>query len=285
MEYYTDKVIFVTGASSGLGEAIVRHLHKSCRCKIVASSRSADKLERSFTKSIGINSCIKFISLDLEDTDSGIANSVRNANNQFGSIDVLINCAGIGFRGIVSETTSAVDRRMMQVDYFGQVIVLKSLLTLWEQAHFRSGHIVQISSVQGYFGMGGRAPYSAAKHALVGFIDSLRAEIDFAGNIKVSIVSPGYIATNHSTNAISGNGSVFSDKEESHGYSADYVAARTLTKAAKGDREIVVAYIKVKLLIIIRYMFPGLCFRILRAKHSGSRESFMTSIVKWLFRI
>jgi len=284
MNYYSDKVVLVTGASSGLGLALVEKLLVVPRCRVIASSRSTTKLYNI----LGNHENLQTFRLDLESTDDQIEADISCAFELFGTIDIAVNCAGMGFRGKVDETKSEVDRRIMQVDYFGQIAVIKALISEWLTRGFTGKHIIQVSSVQGYFGLGERAPYSASKHALVGFIDSLRAEVDDlspTSPVKVSLVSPAYIATNHSTNAVTGDGSTYNLKDESTvmGFPPQQVASMTLLKASRGDREIVIADSKIRMLMMIRSLFPLLAFQLLRVKYLGEKESFLKTVFKWLF--
>jgi dehydrogenase/reductase SDR family protein 7B len=284
MDYYSGKVILVTGASSGLGLSIVDALLSTPRTRVVACSRSPTKIANLY----GYQDNLRTVMLDLESSENDISNSINGAISLFGFIDVVINCAGVGFRGRVDETLGDVDRKIMQVDYFGQTAIIKCMLAEWKRLNQSSCHIIQIASVQGYFGLPERAPYSAAKHALVGFIDSLRAEVDDLtgeSRIKVTLVSPGYIATNHSSNALTGDGSYYNKKDESNaaGYPPERVARTALEETANGKREVVIANSNVKLLIYIRHMFPTLSFRLIRNRYMSKAESFLISVMRWLF--
>ena len=284
MEYYEAKVVMITGAGSGLGLSLVQTLVCVPGCRIIACGRSEGRLRDAFGRYPQVSIC----TMDLEWSDSKISDTIHDAYRCHGPVDILINSAGVGFRGLVAETISEVDRRVMQVDYFGQVSVVKSFLSANKEKGSSRCHIIQISSVQGYFGLAERAPYAAAKHALVGFIDSLRSEVDcldHRSKCVVSLVSPGYIATNHSCNAITGDGSLYAHSDETTvgGWSPDEVASSTLREAALGKREIILADIKIKFLLLIRSVFPHLCFRLIRNRFQNSRQSTLSCILKWLF--
>lgn len=280
--------MLITGASSGLGLSLLRQLEGEGADTIIASSRSVSNLQK-IVRDLGLDTNrVKCQALDLESSDSDIHKAVEEASEWVpNGIDVVINCAGMGFRGRVDETLGDIDRRIMQVDYFGQVAVIKSIMRCWSRAGKPRGHVVQVSSVQGYFGLGERAPYAAAKHALVGFIDSLRVELSsypHGDDFRVTLVSPGYIATGHSSNALTGDGTIYAKEDESTatGYSPDYVASQVLKHLALGTPEVVIADFKIRLLIILRSLFPGLCFRLLRDRYMGKKEAFLVSFVKWL---
>jgi dehydrogenase/reductase SDR family protein 7B len=289
MQYYQDKIVLLTGASSGLGQSILKLLSNKPGCCIVACSRNEDDLKRRINESNRVAS-IDVVHLDLESTDEEIDAAMLQCYKKFDGIDTVINCAGMGFRGKIDETTLETDRRLMQVDYFGQVAVIKGVIRLWNKHAVRRGDIIQVSSVQGFLGLGERAPYSAAKHAMGGFIDSLRVEMDsYPGpsDRKVIHVCPGHIATNHSINAIVGNGSKYNqaDSTTSEGYNPDFVAEELLKRASVGEREIIIAPAKVRLLLKVRSVAPLLCFRLLRNTWLGKRENFVISIVKWFLAI
>ncbi|EEQ99740.1 short-chain dehydrogenase, putative, partial [Perkinsus marinus ATCC 50983] len=125
-------------------------------------------------------------------------------------VDVLFNCAGVGYRGTALDTSMEVLREHMQVNFFGQVAIVKGLLPKWyETAKCRKfpPHLVQVSSVQGKFGQGGRSAYAAAKHAQLGYFDSLRSEMEAVGIGRVTMCLPGYINSEHSENAMLSDGS------------------------------------------------------------------------------
>ena len=290
MDYYRGKSILITGASSGLGLAIVSALCDVPGCSIIACLRNVDKLKTQINSWPNHVATISYLTVDLESSDNEIAAMVTQAFSQNGRVDVLINCAGIGFRGFIADTLSNVDRQVMQVDYFGQIAVIKALLKVWQLHENAGGDIIQISSVQAFFGLGERAPYSAAKHALAGFIDSLRVELDsfpMESRIRVIHVCPGYIRTNHSLNSITSDGKSYNkqDLSTTDGYDPSYVADELLIRASRGEREIIIAPFKIKLLILFRALFHTLVFRLLRLRLTGVRESFLETVAKWTFGI
>lgn len=251
--------------------------------------RNKQKME-GLIRDLSVVANIQIAHLDLEEADDLLARDVSCAFNIFGGVDVLVNCAGMGFRGRIEDTTSETDRRIMQVDYFGQVIVVKTLLKLWKSSGAVRGDIIQISSVQAFFGLGDRGPYSAAKHAMTGFIDTLRVETDsYPSNSYFRVINalPGYIATNHSTNALVADGSTYnkSDPSTIGGYDPHYVASEILMRASQGDREIIIAPMKVKILIILRSLSPSLCFRLIRNMFLKKRENLVSTLIRWLFNV
>jgi dehydrogenase/reductase SDR family protein 7B len=287
MQFYENRTVLLTGATSGLGLSILETLAPIKGCRVVAGVRNTAKMNE-ICKSINRAGNIRVCHIDLENSDDVLRRDVEDAFQVFDGIDIVVNCAGVGFRGSVTDTTSETHRRIMQVDYFAQTVLTKTVLNLWETSGSLRGDIIQISSVQAFFGLGGRAPYSAAKHAMIGFIDSLRAEIDSYPRescFRVMNVLPGYIATNHSTNALVGDGSTYekSDPTTADGYQPSYVASELLLRASRGEREIIIAPFKVRLLITFRALAPSLCFRLIRNMYLGRRESLFSTIFGWLF--
>ncbi len=198
---FKDKVIWITGASSGIGEGLAYAFARR-GARLILSSRNQHELEK--VK----NSCepgteILVLPLDVASFDI-IPETAKKAIQHFGRIDLLINNAGISQRALIKETTFETEKKIIEVNYLGTVAVTKAVLpAMLEQ---QSGHIVTISSVMGKFGAPWRSAYSASKHALQGWFDSLRAEVA-KDNIKVTIICPGYVRTNVTINALKGDGS------------------------------------------------------------------------------
>lgn len=139
----------------------------------------------------------------------------------------------------------------------------------------KEGHIVFMSSVQGLIALPERSAYSASKHALQAFADSLRAEVA-QYNLYVSVVSPGYVKTQLSVNALTGTGSTYGQKDENteNGYPASYVAEKTVKAVVQKQKEVVIATLLPKVAIFIRRFVPGLYFYIMtkRAKKIGFKK-------------
>ncbi len=229
MRTFQDKVIWITGASSGIGEALAREM--SARgAKLILSSRRMAELER-VKGTCAHPDSVHILPLDLTDSKS-LDEKVGTAITFFGHIDIMVHNGGISQRSLVADTGIAVHREVMELNYFSYILVTKALLP-----HFierRSGYIVVTSSVMGKIGTPMRAAYAAAKHALHGYFDCLRAEVERYG-IKITILTPGYIHTPIAV--ISGDGSFLSSTSEqiSGGIPADK-AARQIIKAIRNER-------------------------------------------------
>lgn len=195
-----DKVVWITGASSGIGEALVYKYHKA-GAKLIISSRNRDELFRVKTNCKGaIN--IHVLSLDLEQTES-LPQKATEALRIFGKIDILINCGGISQRSLALETTAETEEKIMRVNFWGTVTLSKAVIPAMIQNG--GGQVVCISSLVGKFGTKFRSAYSASKHALHGYFDSLRSEI-YDKNISITLICPGFIKTNVSMNAMTADG-------------------------------------------------------------------------------
>jgi short-subunit dehydrogenase len=255
-----DKVVWITGASSGIGEALARAF-ASEGAKLVLSSRRMEELER-VKKSIGANdkNCL-ILSLDLQNT-SGVESLTQQVISKFGQIDILVNNGGISQRSLTKETPLEIDRKIMEINFFGTVALTKSVLP--HMLKRKSGNIIVISSVAGKFGFFLRSAYSASKHALHGFFESLRMEV-YNDNVKVLIVCPGKIRTSISLNAITENGGKHNvmDESQEQGMSAEACAAQILDALKKNKKEILIGGKETRA-VWLKRMFPTLFTEMIR---------------------
>jgi len=201
---FKDKVIWITGASSGIGEALAELLFKQ-GARLVLSSNEPDELERVRKKLNATDERILIKPLDLGDSES-MTQHTDEVIGYFSGIDILINNGGISQRAEAVDTDLAIDRKVMEIDYFGQIALTKAVLPLMMKK--RAGHIVVTTSVMGLYTAPLRSAYCAAKHALHGFFDTLRTEV-WRNNIHVTLVCPAAVLTSISKNALTGNGGRF----------------------------------------------------------------------------
>ena len=261
MATLSNKVIWVTGASSGIGEALVRVLAEKNN-KIILSSRKIEALEKvkaSLTESAQENT--RILPLDLAQPDT-LNEKAREALALFGRIDVLIHSGGISQRAMALDTKIEVDRRLMEVNYFAAVILTKAVLPSMIDNGF--GQIVSISSLVGKIGSPLRSGYAASKHALHGFFDSVRAE-NFMKNIVVTLVIPGFVKTNVSINALTEDGKALDqmDAELEKGMTAEQCARKIIKGAEKEKNELLIGG-KETFVVYIKRFFPGVLARIVR---------------------
>jgi short-subunit dehydrogenase len=233
MNAFQNKVIWITGASSGIGEALA-YAFSTEGALLILSSRRVEELER-VKKACAHPDQVTIIPLDLLDTTALEARTAQ-AIAAFGHIDIMVHNGGISQRSLVIETGLDVHRRVMELDYFSYIALTRHLLPHF--AERKSGHFVVTSSVMGKLGTPMRSSYAAAKHALHGFFDCLRAEVSYL-NIKVTLLTPGYIRTNISQNAITKDGAPLASLSENieKGLAPDRAAAQILKAISKGKFE------------------------------------------------
>lgn len=232
--FFENKVVWITGASSGLGEALAKKF-ASEKAKLILSSRRESELQRVKKE------CAKFISeknililpLDVAElSNAGV--ETQKVMQKFGRIDILVNNAGIAQRSYAGDTSIEVERKIMEINYFGSIILTKAVLQVMRKQ--KSGNIVAVSSVMGKLGYPGRSSYSASKHALHGYFESMRIEEQF-NNIKVHIICPGYVKTNVSMNAVNEKGERYNkmDKGQEKGMEPR-LAAKKILIAIRNNR-------------------------------------------------
>ena len=233
---FAGKIAWVTGASSGIGEALARGL-AARGAAIILSGRRIDALRR-VADEIGAAS----LPLPFEATDyEALPQIVEAAQGWRGGVDCLIHCAGVSQRSLAVDTEFAVYRSLMEVDFFAPLRLTQ--LVLPAMVERRSGQIAIVSSVAGKIGLPLRTGYCAAKHACVGYFDALRAEVETAYGIGVSVILPGSVRTNIAINALTANGTQFgrTDANIEKGMSAQSAAEHIIAGLEAGKREILVA--------------------------------------------
>ena len=200
--YFKQKRIWITGASSGIGEALCKALAAQ-GAHLIISARNERELQRVAAECASAGAASVLVQpLDLADS-AAIPAIAQRVLQQIGKLDILINNGGISQRSLAKDTGIDVDQRIMNVNYIGTVALTKAVLP--SMLLHQLGHFVTVTSLTGKFGAPLRSTYAASKHALHGFFDSLRAELHHTP-IKVTLVCPGYVRTNISINALTGDG-------------------------------------------------------------------------------
>ena len=251
---FTNKIVWITGASSGIGKALAIELSKQ-NVQLILSSRNEAKLKQVKTACEN-SSNVKVLPLDLEDYIN-LSAKTSEALKLFGSIDVLFNNGGISQRSLAKDTAIEVDKRIMDINYLGTVALTKALLPHFIEKN--SGCFVVTTSIVGKIGTPLRSSYSASKHALHGFFDSLRAEV-YKNNIKVTLACPGFVQTNVSLNALTGDGTPQKkmDSATKNGLTSDHFV-KLLLKAVKREKEeVYIGGFKEKLAVYVKRFFPKL---------------------------
>lgn len=222
-----DQVVWITGASSGIGEALAYQLAEK-GAVLILSARSTHELARVVANCRAeLRQYINIIPLDLEKPET-LQEAVASAFALRGHIDILINNGGISQRSLAADTSLSVYRKLMEVNYFGTIALTQHLLP-----HFierGQGHYATVTSIVGKIGSPYRSGYAASKHALHGYFDSLRAE-HHKDNIVVSMVCPGFVNTAISRNALTGDGSPLgqTDRAQAEGMSVEFCAQKIIS--------------------------------------------------------
>lgn len=252
------QVVWITGASSGIGAALAEAFSRR-GAHVVLSARRHEELEAVRRR------CERpddhFV-LPLDMASADFVQATADVLARFGRIDVLINNAGISQRSRVAETVIDVDRRIMEVNYFGVVALTKAVLPVMQRQ--KSGDIVVISSMVGLISTPLRSTYAASKHALHGFFEALRAE-EHDNGIRILMVCPGAIATDVSLHALAGDGSEHGvmDALQQGGMSPAACAAQILRAMAQGRAQVVVAG-RERLAVSLFKFAPSLYRRLVR---------------------
>lgn len=253
------KVVWITGASSGIGEALAAAFAREGSVLVLSSRRPAE-LERVRQNLVRPD---EHFCLPLDLAQSGAFPALTDqVLGKFGRVDILVNNGGVSQRALAADTLLAVERTMMEVNYFGTVALTKAVLPAMRSRG--AGHVVVISSVMGYIGTPGRSTYAASKHALHGYFDSLRAEL-WKTKLKVTLVCPGYVQTKVSDNALGGRGEMHGKTDSTHvrGITAERCAATTLRAIARGKEEITIGGPETWAIGLKRFL-PGVFSRVVR---------------------
>lgn len=257
---FKNKVVWITGASSGIGRSLAIEFSKQ-EVYLILSSRKMEALKE-VASICSFPEKVRVLPIDLEDY-MGFDVKVQEALSLFGTIDILVNNGGVSQRSLIKDTCIDVDKRLMDINYLGTVGLTKALLP-----HFinkQEGHFVVTTSIVGKIGTPLRSTYAATKHALHGFFDSLRAE-HFKDNIAVTLVCPGFVATNVSKNALTGDGSPQNsmDTATANGIHPDRFA-KLMLRAIKNKREeVYISGAKEKLGVYTKRFFPKLLSKMIR---------------------
>ncbi len=253
---FKDKLVWVTGASSGIGQAMAIQLAAQ-GAKLIISGRKVNELDRLKTECLKVTSFCEIVPFDLSNPDD-VLNAAKTVLTRFGAVYGLVNNGGISQRSLSYETPVEIDRKIMEIDFFSYITLTKSLLPSMMEK--KEGFIAVTSSITGKFGFHQRSAYSSAKHALQGFFETLRIEL-IPFNIAVTVAYPGFVKTNISFNALEKNGQSHGimDSHQDKGISADYCAKKYLKAIKKGKAEVIIAQ-KEWIMVYLKRFFPSLFF-------------------------
>jgi dehydrogenase/reductase SDR family protein 7B len=250
------KVVLITGASSGIGEALAYEFAKS-KPIIILCARNEKELQR-VRANITETGC-EFYRCDITD-HAAVDAMIGSIMERFGKVDILVNNAGISQRGLAVDTDYSVDERIMQLNFFATVYLTKKILP--EMISRGGGEIIVISSLSGKFGFWQRSAYSASKHALQGYFETLQIELK-EYNIHTLIVNPGGVNTNIAKNALKSDGSNYGKVDDFHikGIKPEELAKRILNAMQKHKKQLLTGKMELVMYYIKKY-WPWLFFRI-----------------------
>lgn len=255
---FSNSTAWITGASSGIGEALAKEFCKE-GARVIISSNDAAGLERVKNECSGYTGEIICVPFDLADTDK-IGELVGQQMQITGKIDFLLNIGGISQRARIEETPLWLDRKIFEINYFGTIAFTKAVLPYMIRQ--RSGHIVATSSISGRFGFPLRSAYSASKQALHGFFETLYLE-NKKNNLRVSVLIPGRVRTNISIHALNSDGKEHGkmDQGQAKGITAGKAARIIIRGIRRNKREILVGSSEL-IMLHIRRIIPWLFFRV-----------------------
>ena len=259
---FEGKVVWITGASSGIGEATAYRMAREGATLIVTALED-DLLQQVVQRCRELGApAAAALPFDLSDTD-GLPSLADKAWALYGRIDIFYNNAGISQRGTTVETEMRVIRKVMDIDYYAPVVLTKSVLP--RMIERGGGQLVVTTSIAGCFGFPMRCAYSSAKHALYGFFETVQAEC-YAQGIRVTILFPGRVRTNISKYALEKDGRQHGkmDAGQAGGVTPEQ-AADKITRAVYRKRREVLVGRKELLMAYIKRFFPGLCARLARS--------------------
>ncbi len=252
MNDFKDKVVWITGASSGIGEELAIQLDK-LGAKVILSSRKKDALEAVLSK---LTSPEKHLVLPLDLADQRNFDSlVQHVIQRYHRIDYLFNSGGVSQRGTAYDTHISVDRNIMEINYFGNIALTKEVLPYFRKEKF--GHIIVTSSIAGKFGFYLRSAYAASKHALHGYYESLQLE-EAKNGIRVTIVCPGKIFTPISVNALNSEGKPHGemDHNQETGMAVETCVSKMLKATVKNKKEVLIGNKEILAVYIKRFCPP-----------------------------
>jgi dehydrogenase/reductase SDR family member 7B len=251
-----NRLVLITGASSGIGKAITIQLAKE-GANLIISDYKEDILSEVKEECKKYTSFCEVVAFDLSNP-SEVTTAANSILEKYGPVYLLINNGGISQRSLAHETPIEIDRRIMEIDFFSYIILSKIFIP--SMIERKEGYIAVTSSLSGKFGFHLRSSYSAAKHALQGYFETLRMELKQHG-ISVTIAYPGSINTNISLNAIEKDGTKHGvmDPAQSKGMSAETCARHYIHAIKKGQPEVLIGG-KEFIMFHMKRFFPRLFF-------------------------
>jgi len=254
--FFKDKVVVVTGASSGIGEAVAREFAAS-GSKVMLAARSEESLDAIVKEIRAINQEADFVKTDVS-IEADCKNLIEKTVEKYGTIHILINNAGVSMRAAFVNADLKVLHRLMDVNFWGTVYCTKYALPYILS---NKGSVVGVSSIAGFHGLPGRTGYSASKFAMVGFMETIRVEY-LKKELHVMVISPGFTSTGIRTHALKADGTEqgYSPKDEKNLMSPEYVAKCVLKGIRKRRRNIILTW-EGKLTALFQRIIPNIVDR------------------------
>ena len=258
---FNNKICLITGASGGIGKALVHKLN-SLGAFVIITSRKKEDLEL-VKAGCSYAEKIRILPFDMEDIKM-IGDFVQEAWSLFHHIDFVFLNAGMAVRDMIHDTDMEMVNKVMNINFFSNVMLSKSLLPYMREK--KHGHFIVTSSLCGKFGVPKLSAYSASKHALHGYFESLRAEYETEG-IKVTMITAGHVKTDITVHALRGNGAVNGKMQASiaGGISPELCAEKMINAVAAGKCDVLVGGIE-KYSVLLKRFFPGF-LRVIITKH------------------
>lgn len=272
---FRDRVVWITGASSGIGEALALAFAEA-GARLILSGRSADRLQAVAAR-CGAQHPVDVVPLDLADVDS-LPAVTEDVLRRHGRVDVMVHNAGVAHRDLVVATPLAIDRLLMATNYLGPVAITKALLPVMLAQG--DGCFVVVTSMSGKYGGPRISAYAASKHALHGFFESLRSEIHGTG-VQITMIVPGFIRTAITAHALTGSGEQYGRVLPLHerGMTAESCARRILAAVAAGKEEALVGKSEI-LTVHLHRFFPRLLSWIVRSHPIRTRDRWLAKL-RW----
>ena len=259
--HFKNKIVWITGASSGIGKELAIQLSKE-KAILILTSRNEEAL-RDLQVQLLQNTKIHILPFDLSQIDL-LENLSQKALYFEGKIDCVIQCAGVSQRSLAMDTHLEVHQKIMNINYFAPLAITKALLPHFTQN--KNGHFVVISSVAGLYGFPLRSGYVASKHALKGFMETLQTEL-YKTKIKSTIVFPGRIDTAISKNALTGTGTKSGEEDANNEIGMDVkICAYKIIKGIKSNKINIYIGLPERVLFWIWWFFPNLYLKISNKK-------------------
>lgn len=245
---FKNKTVLITGGGTGIGEAMA-YQYAAKGTNVILTGRRLEPLEKVARKceGFGVKSWCRTMDMEKPETIDALVAWIRGEGLQ---VDFMLLNAGISQRALTLETDISVDRRLMEVNYFGGIYLVKALKDIFIE---RGVHIAVVSSVSGVFGFPVRSAYCASKHAIHGFYETIALEYP---QIKTTIIIPGRIHTDVSKNALDGTGKATGqmDPGQANGYDVDKCARVAIRAIARGRHQKVIGGVDTIMVPFYKYV-------------------------------